>query len=124
MTIIWTMEETAIATILDMRGVGHATIAKYLTSKMAEVRGIQEGTIPGVSVAALQLERTTDAVTSKLARIRKKKPELWLGQEKGWNEKAVYEFLSSHVEGDFIAHLMTTGWKAIVDHLPEEHAKV
>ncbi|KAK9578499.1 hypothetical protein V6Z92_009173 [Aspergillus fumigatus] len=69
-----------------MWGVSYKTIARLLTLKSANVRGIQHGVGP-------LYERTEAAVGKKLRRIRDERPELWIEQEGKWDWEAVSRYL-------------------------------
>jgi hypothetical protein len=84
--VSWTTEEAAIAVVLNMWGVSYKTIARLLTLKSANVRGIQHGAGP-------LYERTEAAVGKKLRRIRDERPELWIEQEGKWDWEAVSRYL-------------------------------
>jgi hypothetical protein len=84
--VSWTIEEAAIAVVLNMWGVSYKTIARLLTLKSANLRGIQEGAGP-------LYERTEVAVGKKLRRIRDERPELWIEQEGKWDWEAVSRYL-------------------------------
>lgn len=44
--VSWTIEEAAIAVVLNMWGVSYKTIARLLTFKSANIQGIQHGAGP------------------------------------------------------------------------------
>jgi hypothetical protein len=69
-----------------MWGVSYKTIARLLTLKSANLRGIQEGAGP-------LYKRTEAAVGKKLRRIRDERPELWIEQEGKWDWEAVSRYL-------------------------------
>jgi hypothetical protein len=84
--VSWTTEEAAIAVVLNMWGVSYKTIARLLTLKSANLRGISEGIGP-------LYERTEVAIGKKLRRIRDERPELWIEQEGKWDWEAVSRYL-------------------------------
>ncbi|KAH2444558.1 hypothetical protein KXW63_009110, partial [Aspergillus fumigatus] len=75
-----------IARAGDDGGMSYKTIARLLTLKSANVRGIQHGAGP-------LYERTEAAVGKKLRRIRDERPELWIEQEGKWDWEAVSRYL-------------------------------
>ena len=105
--ISWTIEEDAVAVMLSMWGITPETIAQLLTNKRAAVRGIQEGVVAGLVVTTPQYERTTHAVQSRLARIRRMHTEIWSNEE-SWNRDAVHAFLeNSLLDRDLLRNLLT-----------------
>lgn len=85
----WSVDETAVAIILDMWGVEYKTIAAVLTNKRAWVRGVQEGSVAGIPATIPEYERTKSSVASKLDRMRHTHPELWSEELGQWNREAV-----------------------------------
>lgn len=105
--VCWTTEEDAVAVVLSMWGITPETIAQLLTKKRAAVRGIQEGVVAGLVAMTPQYERTTHAVQSRLARIRRMHTELWSNGE-SWNRDAVHGFLeNSLLDRDLVLNLLT-----------------
>ena len=105
--VCWNMEEDAVAIVFSMWGITPETIAQLLTNKRAAVRGVQEGMVAGLEAIMPQYERTTNAVWSRLARIRKVHPELRSNRE-SWNRGAVHAFLeSSLLDRDLLRSLLT-----------------
>ncbi|KAK6810687.1 hypothetical protein RU639_013504 [Aspergillus parasiticus] len=102
--LLWTPEETVVAVVLNMWGMDCGEIARLLTNKITELRGIQTSTIDGTPVA-LQYKRTEHAVKGKLSRIRAERPELCSEEGSLWDENAVYALMSSTLEGDFFTYL-------------------
>ncbi|GKZ58808.1 hypothetical protein AnigIFM49718_004646 [Aspergillus niger] len=92
----WSVDETAVAIILDMWGVEYKTIAAVLTNKRAWVRGVQEGAVAGMPATTPEYERTKSSVASKLDRMRHTHPELWSEELGQWNREAVCRFLSEN----------------------------
>lgn len=105
--VCWTIEEDAVAVILNMWGITPEAIARLLTDKRAAVRGIREGVVAGLVTRAPQYERTTHAVQSRLARICKMHSELRSSGE-CWNRGAVHDFLeNSLLDRDLLRNLLT-----------------
>ncbi|GAA87899.1 hypothetical protein AKAW_06013 [Aspergillus luchuensis IFO 4308] len=88
----WSVDETAVAIILDMWGVEYKTIAAVLTNKRAWVRGVQEGSVAGIPATIPEYERTKSSVASKLDRMRHTHPELW-SEELGIQQRVIVELL-------------------------------
>lgn len=105
--VCWTTEEDAVAIVLSMWGITPETIAQLRTKKRAAVRGIQEGVVAGLVAMTPQYERTTHAVQSRLARIRKMHTELWSNGE-SWNRDAVHGFVENRLlDRDLLRNLLT-----------------